>query len=262
VSGSNGANSGLNQLSMLPASRVVFDFVQLGKMDEDLYLHALLMLSAAVNFGFQNKVRDVAARCRSTVTVQAVSPKSFTRTFNKSQSKLDYRDKPKPRSAYCVDTVRNLVVVPDIATMKEFVDAVCLAFGGAIRCKNVIALPEGDRAERFHLCPLMLTLPYNSGMTFGELSSLDATKRIWDRYAADSEPPHERWHRMVGAARAYLEGKELSHLEAGMYCEVQVMFSEYVDTRASMHEVSAFSYFILLCFCFVILVHMFAHIGC
>jgi hypothetical protein len=217
ASGNTNSKAGLNQLTMLPASREVFDFVRLGRMDEELYLHALLMLSSAVNFGFQNTVRDVAARCKSKVTVQTVAPKSFTRAQNKSVSKVDYRDKPKPRSAYCVDTVRNMVVVPDVAALKEFVDAVCTAFGGAVRCKNIMTMSEADRAERFHLCPLMLTVPYNTGMTFAELASMDVTKGIWDQYRADSEAPHERWDRMTVDARKYLESKELSQLTAGLY---------------------------------------------
>ena len=246
--GQGGSAAGISQLSMVPALPKFFDFRSPGKMHEEMYLHVLLMMSAAVNGRFQQKVKDVAARITGQSTadggaagpapiVMSVAPKSFIRAKNKSISKEDYRDKPKPRSANCVDTVRNLVCAQTPEMIKLVVGALCEEFGGAAKCKNLFALSAVERGQRFHLSSLMLTLPFNTGVTFGELARDPAVRQAWDEYEARSERPHARWSEHCRAARAYLETKELSTMQAGLYCEVQVMLSDFVDVRSSMHEV-------------------------
>lgn len=66
--------------------------------------------------------------------------------------------------------------------IKRIVTVLCDAFGGAAKCKNLFALSEGERASRFHLSALMLTLPFNTGLTFGELARDPAVQRAWDEY--------------------------------------------------------------------------------
>ena len=63
----------------------------------------------------------------------------------------------------------------------------------------------------------MLTLPFNTGVTFGELARDPAVQRAWDAYAANSERPHTRWLDHCRAARAYLESSELSAMPAAKH---------------------------------------------
>lgn len=126
--GHGGSAGGISQLTMVPALPHFFNFSSPGEMHEEMYLHVLLMMSEAVNGRFQAKVKDVIAGIaragssssgtadenagtdarEAAPTVMAVAPKSFIRAMNKSIAKEDYRDKPKPRSANCVDTVRDI----------------------------------------------------------------------------------------------------------------------------------------------------------
>ena len=83
------------------------------QMPEERFLHALLIVAAAADAGFQARVERVAARfgmTREDKTFQPAPPKAFVRANNKKTS--DYRYYPMPRTGFNVDVARNLCACP------------------------------------------------------------------------------------------------------------------------------------------------------
>ena len=85
---------------------------------------------------------------------------------NKMDSKDDHRAKPKPRPAYNIDLIRLLAMAMDHEMVLAFYAALLERFGGAGKVKNLFALAEDERADRFHLVSLMVTVVFDANMSY------------------------------------------------------------------------------------------------
>lgn len=154
----------------MPEIAAQFDFAGADrpwKMPEERFLHAVLMTALAANAGFQAKVEKIAARhgmVRGDKTFQPAPPKNFVRANNKKDA--DYRYHEHPRTGYSIDTIRNLCVCP-LGETVAFFEELVKEFGGAVKVKVLYSLPDGERAGRFHLGSVMLTVVYEPGTTYG-----------------------------------------------------------------------------------------------
>lgn len=78
---------------------------------ERCYLQSVLLMAVACDAMFQSVVREVAASVDldPEKDVSSAAPKSYPRAINKMYSSDDHRYNPKPRCAYNIDVIRNLV---------------------------------------------------------------------------------------------------------------------------------------------------------
>ena len=83
----------------MPAVASLFDFTgaaPIVDMNEDRYLHSLMMLARLADKEFQERVLGVASRfgmSRGDKSFQASAPKSFARCHGKKTSRDDHRNK-------------------------------------------------------------------------------------------------------------------------------------------------------------------------
>jgi hypothetical protein len=107
IDAKNGAP--LTQLDVLPMlPEAMSDTVD---FPERCYLQAVLLVAIACDALFQSMIRVVAASVGldPETDVSSAAPKSYPRAMNKLYSSDDHRYKPKPRCAFNIDVIRNLV---------------------------------------------------------------------------------------------------------------------------------------------------------
>ena len=204
---------------------------------ERCYLLSTLLLSMAVDRFFQAAVAEVARKVGlSEDAVRAAIHKAYVRARNKMDSKDDHRAKPKPRPAYNIDLIRCLAMAMSPEMVLAFYAALLERFGGAGKVKNLFALPEDERADRFHLASLMVTVVYDANMSYAELCQLPETRKLWDDYLGtpDKGEPKDRWGKMGAVARRYLEG--LGSRRVVALGEVQILLREFAEIRREMHS--------------------------
>ena len=162
----------------------LFDYDAPEKMDEQVCLHVLMMITLAVNEPFQTQVRRIATPFVKNIPggFQAAAIKSFSRACNKMHSPDDYRYRKKPRCAYNVDMSRNLVSAATVPDVKALLKALSDEFGGAAKVKNLFSLSQDDRGARYNLLSIMATFVYDAGLTFSELVADPAVQKIWSDY--------------------------------------------------------------------------------
>jgi hypothetical protein len=107
-----------------------------------------------------------------------------------------------------------------------------------VRVKNLFLATLDERAERFHLLPLMLTVAVDGELTFGELMQRPEARAAVDAYVAARDPtvPPHRWAETTTRARAMLETGALSAVRAQLLGEVQMVMSAHASVREGMHE--------------------------
>lgn len=78
-----------------------------------------------------------------------------------------------------------------------------------VKLKNLFATTEAERAERFHLLPLMVTVAIDIGDTFGPFMQRGETQAALDKYIRRRDPgiPAHKWMETTAAARAMLESQ-------------------------------------------------------
>ena len=169
--------------------------------------------------------------------VRSALHKSFVRARNKMDSKDDHRHRLKPRPAFNIDLIRNLVMAMTPEMSKAFYTALLRRFGGAAKVNNLYALPEDERAARFNLVSLMVTVVFDPGMTYGELCQLPETQRIWDEYTGTPRGETEDWWRnLCGAARRCLESPAMASQPVLVLGEVQILLRQFAEIRHEMHS--------------------------
>jgi hypothetical protein len=191
----------------------------------------------AVDRFFQAAVAEVAQKVGlSEGAVRAAIHKAYVRARNKMDSKDDHRAKPKPRPAHNIDLIRCLAMAMSPEMVLAFYGALLERFGGAGKVKNLFALPEDERADRFHLVSLMVTVVYDANMSYAELCQLPETRKLWDDYLGtpDKGEPKDRWGKMGAVARRYLEG--LGSRRVIALGEVQILLREFAEIRHEMHS--------------------------
>ena len=205
---------------------------------EQSYLLVILLTGIATDCLFQAAVRDVAVSVGLDASaVRSAVYKSYVRARNKMWSHADHRGLSKPRPKHNVDIIRNLVMAMTPDMCKAFYRALLERFGGAAKVKNLYALSENERAERFNLVSLMVTLVFDPGMTFGELCQQPETRAAWDAFIAKPQgEPTFRWAKMCGVARRYIESSEMACRPVLVFGEVQILLSAVAEVRHVMHE--------------------------
>ena len=151
------------------------------------YAHAVLMLAGVLDSVHQKIVADVVAKHnatynggRGTAKHTRAPPKAFARVMTKVFS--DYRDRDFPRAQHNVDVIRCLVSADSPEELLALSKALDEAFGGAVRYKNLFAASPSERAERFHLLTVMLTVMVDSGTLLGELMQMPDVRKTLDAY--------------------------------------------------------------------------------
>ena len=155
--------------------------------------------------------------------VHSAPTKSFVRANDKATSADDYRFLPKPRAAFSLDNVRNLMVVRDPEAAIDVLDRLMASFGGCTKIKNLFELEAPERHARFDLLSLMVTVPFDTGLTYGQLAER-GNAGSWESYA--TRPVGmipARWTAGVARAVENLSSPELGSLPAIMHCEIQIM---------------------------------------
>ena len=232
----------INQAHVVPVLPGTLDFApeSTHKMHERVFTHAIIMLGMAVNSLFCTKMTSFAAlynlqgyRC------QFPAPKAFSRANNKSNS--DYYFRSSPKGGHNLDVIRCMLVPDSTHEMMQLLQDLTTYFGdGIAKLKNLFALDGQKRAERFGLLSLMVTVVFETGLTYRELSEQAHTRGMWDAYCQecpDGSEPKERWVRLSTQARDYLEGDGLADTEVVMFAEVQILLHRYLKMRHNMHEV-------------------------
>ena len=77
--------------------------------------------------------------------------------------------------------IRNLAA-PAKKKTKPFLKSLLEEFNGCVKFKNLYALPDAERADRFHLVSLMVSVVHKTGKTFGEMMSTPEGKKALDEY--------------------------------------------------------------------------------
>jgi len=237
-------NKDVTQALMIPGLRDEknrwFNYDTPETMDEEVALHVLMMVTIAVNPGYQERVKKTAAPYVKGIAngFQQAPPKSFSRCHNKSHSPTDYRFNAKPRSVYNIDVARNLVSANDPAKVKALLKSLSDEFGGYAKKKNLFAHSAEDRESRYHLLSIMVTVCHDAGMTFGEMAINKDVAEKWKNYTENGAggEPQERWLRLTARAKEFLMSAHLKDEPVRLLCETQILLMDYVHVRHKMHE--------------------------
>eukprot|EP00037_Helgoeca_nana_P018346 m.175489 g.175489 ORF g.175489 m.175489 type:complete len:993 (+) comp24410_c0_seq1:258-3236(+) len=234
------------QLDVLPCdpSGEFIDFSKPWTFPDSIFAHALLMVAHATDRFFQQRLAVVLAlhnrkyrKGRGTAKLHPAPRKAFPRVFTKMRS--DYRHQPPPRAQYNVDVIRSLATAksaPELISLASFCTAV---FGGATKVKNLAAASSAERAERFHLLPMMLTVNVDVGLTYGEFVKLPQVQTSVEEYIAarSAGVPKHRWATTTSAAWSMLQSSDLADVPVQILGEVQMTLAGHAVVRNQMHEV-------------------------
>ena len=138
-----------------------------------------------------------------------------------------------------IDINRCLVPTADWKGMKGILQALHKRFGKFAAFKNRMNLSQAEAAKIHHLRLIMVTVQYNTGMTFGELCKSKHAKRKFEEYRnhpPDSTVPGERWCRQVDIALSWIRSRHFRREKVSMLCEVQCVLKKILDVRFKMHE--------------------------
>lgn len=234
------------QIDLLPSdpSESFIKFAEPWTFPEDVYSHAMLMVAAAINETFQAGVGEAVRFHGATyfggdVTAKhtPAAPKALSRVLTKAAA--DYRGRPNPVAQNNVDVVRCLVSVDTPTELLHVTHQLSTQFGGIVRFKNLFTSTPTDRASRFHMLSLMLTVVADGGATYGRWVKEPRVKDALQRYIDmrdRSIPPH-RWAETTAAAHAMLCSEELRDVPVRLLGEIQVLLTAHMLVRDQMHEV-------------------------
>lgn len=230
----------VSQTTVMPEVARLFEYHaadRASKMYEERFLHCMLLVAIALNTGFQDKVAAVAAQFgmqQHDKTFQPAQVKGFARANNKRFA--DYRHFARPRTGYNVDVVRNLCVCVAERTV-PFVKALLKAFGGAAKVKCLYSLPPSERADRFHLVSVMITVVYEPGLTNAQLLGTEEAAALIKAYCAEPKGvPAERWGEHTQQAVELLTTGEAGRAQTKILGEIQVVLPFFAKVRHQMHE--------------------------
>eukprot|EP00037_Helgoeca_nana_P018092 m.172629 g.172629 ORF g.172629 m.172629 type:complete len:858 (+) comp24291_c0_seq2:37-2610(+) len=229
------------QIDVLPCLPPI-DLRRPAEFPDDAYAHALLLVAKTINAQFQAQVIQVitnhnTAATNGTAVHAAAVPKAHARVMTKATS--DYRSEAPPASQCNVDVVRCLVTAETPEELVALAGKLSVAFGGVVRLKNLFVGTAQDRAERFHLLPLMLTVAVDGGTVYRDFMQRPEVRAAVDRHIAAPESgavPH-RWAETAGRARSMLESEGMATVPVRVLGELQLMLSAHTAHRHHMHEV-------------------------
>jgi ankyrin repeat protein len=211
---------------------------------EEVYVHALLMVATALDKQFQRTVARVVAQHNAsyggggTAAHSAAPIKAPARVMTKA--KADYRYKSKPVSQHNADVTRCLVTAVTPTELLAVAAALSREFAGVVKVKNLFSATLPERAERFHLLPLMLTVETTAGgSTFATFMQQPDVRAEVDAYIADRDPgvPRHKWIETTAAALKMLESGAMAEYPVAVLGELQLMLTGHAEVRHQMHEV-------------------------
>ena len=118
--------------------------------------------------------------------------------------------------------------------MLGIMKALLKRFGDFAKFKNQMSLSVAEAAAFHHLRLMMVSVSYDTGMTFADLCKDTEAKKRWSEYqqrTPDSTVPGCRWCRQVETALQWIHSPELADKKVVMLCEVQCVLREYRDVR-------------------------------
>eukprot|EP00039_Didymoeca_costata_P029926 m.27083 g.27083 ORF g.27083 m.27083 type:complete len:706 (+) comp7859_c0_seq2:314-2431(+) len=215
-----------------------YDSPSLEHMYEEQFLHGILLTACCVDEMFQDKVGSIAAQFgmnKADKTFLPTAPKSFVRARNKMYS--DYRYEEKPRTGLNVDVIRNLCVCEQDKTL-GFYSALVEAFDGVAKKKCLYGLTKEEQANRFHLLSLMITVVYDTGMTYKQLLKQSGIKEKIDVYCKNPKVgfPKDRWEEHTANVIKLFTTKACMNERVKILGEVQIVLPKYAAVRHKMHE--------------------------
>ena len=228
----------INQALFIPGLRdnAHFDYAAGAQSEsEATVLHVMILVALAIQDGFHANVQKSLA---NTTTLFATAEcKSFQRMSNKVKSATDYRFKvQRPRGGHNADVMRNMAECLTADDMMRSVARLSEAFGGIAKFKNLFTLQEAERAARFHLTSLMVTVVHSSGRTYREIGEDPRVQELWARHRAQPQtPPQALWQAQVDRAVAFLRCDALQDKQVEMLGEVQLLFQPHLLARRYMH---------------------------
>ena len=186
-----------------------------------------------MNIRVVKAVGDINGNVRNAPT------KKYGRAMNKAQSLDDHKSKHQPRTGYNIDLVRNLVECREIDDMIRVLEVLNEEFDGIAKLKNLFSLDETKRAERYHLCTLMVTVIIDGRKTYGKMLESEEFQNVWEEYTAaiPLSESKERWERITALAWKYLNHPELRKCRVRAFGEVQIILHADSQIRHAMHMV-------------------------
>lgn len=139
-----------------------------------------------------------------------------------------------------VDINRCLVATEDWKGMLGVMAALLKRFGSFAKFKNMMSTSPQAAAAFHHLRLMMVSVQYDTGMTFGELCKDEQAQTRWEEYRRQppaTTVPGGRWCRQVETALRWIHSPELTDRNVILMCEVQCVLRQYRDVRLKMHEV-------------------------
>ena len=124
--------------------------------------------------------------------------------------------------------------------MINIMRALLKRFGDFAKFKNQMSLSVAEAAAFHHLRLMMVSVSYDTGMTFADLCKDDEAKQRWSEYRQhppDATVPGGRWCRQMETALQWIHSPELANKKVVMLCEVQCVLRKYREVRLKMHEV-------------------------
>eukprot|EP00750_Incisomonas_marina_P000137 INCI10143.1.p1 GENE.INCI10143.1~~INCI10143.1.p1 ORF type:complete len:584 (+),score=60.21 INCI10143.1:83-1753(+) len=218
---------------------------------ERAYIHFLRLLGLALNLPFQKAVQDAlpvdgagsaTAFSWSGCNVSSGGVKGYERMFNKMLSAQDHRLADRPRPACNVDIVRCLVTFELPQHMLSAFDSLQVKFGSFIKFKNGMAWSRERAASQFYLRTVLAIVNFSPPEypTFDSLRADSRVQKIWSSYEINETAPatesREVWARDVRLALQWLRHDLPSDTRVQMPCEVQMLLKQYLQVRATMHE--------------------------
>ena len=240
-----GAGNEVAATALHPWLAGALDYTDLASMPEHVGTHIVAMLTVAINGRFERSCAELVATVGgrgldlATSSLALPGPKAFTRMLNKAMSSADYYGKASPKAAHNADTCRAMISLPEPEDVGPLIKAACDHFDGAAKWKNLFAASEEERAQRFNLLIVMLTVVFDTGLTFGELCKEPDVIQAWDAHAKwcpDGSQPQQRWAKHARQARDILEGQAIATHPVKWLCELQIILDDFKRVRNTMHE--------------------------
>ena len=208
---------------------------------ETCYIHYIRLFAAALDKSFQERVQaEIGDRLTGGRTSNN-GIKSYMRMLNKMRSPTDHRNKPRPRPAQNVDTVRLLAAVPTWQVLHECAKTITDSFGGAVKVKNGFALTAEEAAAMYDLRLVLLSVLHSHPRhkTVGALVAAPEIQAVWQAYAQTPSPsgiPQAIWRETFDVAMRWIHHPSLKDRKVALVCEVQLALQQTVEVRHVMHE--------------------------
>ena len=118
----------------------------------------------------------------------------------------------------------------------------CSCFAGFLQT-------EEEAARAFHYRCVMLNLPFDPCLTFGQLAA--RSRELWDKYVeARPENPRQSWfvwRRDAQCALSWLRSARIAQQPVRLVCECQLLLQPYLDGRKKSHLLYKVIHFQLYC---------------